>query len=747
MRRLFTILSLTSLFLCGFSQNDRIEYNGQQLFLSGSNLAWIDFARDIGAGTTDFTRFGQLFKEHHDYGANTMRLWLHTNGTVTPAFSGDTVSGPGEGAIDDLKQILDSAYKYDVGLILCLWSFDMLRLEIGEPYLTQNRAILENEDALQSYIQNALIPLVDSTKDHPAIIAWEVFNEPEGMIPGVPDGGWTGIGYVTRAQVQNVVNKIAGAIHRVNPNLKVTNGTHTLSSLSDRGVHNFYSDSALFNVGGDVDGYLDFYQVHHYDFNLNPFEHNYSYWNLDKPLIIGEFHPQCETCGEFSNYEALIDSGYAGALGWMWLDAYGESIKQESQYLFFTHNVDVDIDNFLGDAPYLTLEGPEFGEVFESGSDIQFFTEAFDTDGTIESVDYFLMREDLEDSLLTSITASPYNYTWENPDDGMFRVYVRAIDNDGFTKQTLPLYFIVGDPPRYRYEAEDAKLTGAGAYTGTDALASNGEYVEFRENSSILWTVYDCPATDTYNMVIGYSLPYGGKNNYIIVNGDVAGQIDFPFAGAATGWLKDTVPVPLVEGDNTIAIGYSWGWMRFDYIEFPFPRPPMVDTIIINSLTGLNYIDMPGGTLQMLATVLPDNAAILDVEWSVDRRLWANIDSTGLLTALDDGSLNVIARALDGSGAEGRMSITITNQHVAVPEFNLTNRLVYPNPANNILYFINNDDVAQVYISNIQGQFIHYQTVNRGENSINIANLDKGFYYLVIQRKTGEKLNHIFMKN
>ncbi len=310
MRRLFTTMFLASLILYSFCQNDRIEYNGQQLFLNGSNLAWINFANDIGAGTTDVEQFGKLFKETHDYGANSMRVWLHTNGTVTPEFNADTVSGPGEGAIDDLKQILDSAYKYDVGLILCLWSFDMLRLSLDNLYLTRNRAILEDEAALNSYIQNALIPMVDSTKDHPAIIAWEVFNEPEGMIVGIPDGGWGDIGHVTRAQVQNVVNKIAGAIHRVDPNLKVTNGTHTLSSLSDRGVHNFYSDSALYNVGGDVDGYLDFYQVHHYDFDLNPFAHNYTYWNLDKPLILGEFHPQCTTCGEFSNYEALLDSGY-----------------------------------------------------------------------------------------------------------------------------------------------------------------------------------------------------------------------------------------------------------------------------------------------------------------------------------------------------------------------------------------------------------------------------------------------------
>jgi hypothetical protein len=746
MKRFFTTVCFTFIMLWSMSQNNRIEYNGQQLFLNGSNLAWVNFANDIGAGTTDFEQFGKLFRETHDYGANCMRIWLHTNGTVTPEFNADTVSGPGVGAIDDLRQILDSAYKYDVGVILCLWSFDMLRLNIGEPYLSRNRSLLEDEDALQSYIHNALIPMVDSTKDHPAIIAWEVFNEPEGMIVGIPDGGWTDIGHVTRTQVQNVVNKIAGAIHRIDPNLKVTNGTHTLSSLSDRGVHNFYSDSALFNAGGDIDGYLDFYQVHFYDFDLNPFEHNYSYWNLDKPLIIGEFHPQCTSCGEFSNYEALIDSGYAGALGWMWLDAYGESIKQEAQYLFLTHTSDVDIDNMIGDTPYLTFDGPDYGEVLASGSDVSFYVEAFDTDGTIDKVEYFQDRETGGDTLLTTITAAPYDYTWISPDDGLYKVYVKVTDNDGFTKQSTPIYFIVGDPPRYKYEAEFADLTGD-ATVGADADASDGHYVEFRSACSIKWTVAACPADDVYNMIVGYAVPYGEKNNYIIINEGEIDTLDVHFAGNTDGWYKDTLQVPLHQGINTVEIRDFWGWMQFDYIEFPFPRPPLVNMITVTSETGNNFINVPGGSLQMLAEVHPDDAGIKTIEWSVDRRLWASIDSTGLLTALGNGTLNVIARATDGSGTEGRMSITISNQGVSVPGINLTDSRIYPNPATDRLFFTNGDDVAYINISNIQGRLVRSIIIGNNINSIDISDLEKGFYYLSIQKNSGEKINHAFVKN
>ncbi|MBN1952170.1 MAG: T9SS type A sorting domain-containing protein [Bacteroidales bacterium] len=743
---LTAILMAVCLSVSSFGQMNRIEYNGQELFLNGTNLAWVDFARDIGPGETDFEKFGEVFKEMHDYGINSVRLWLHTNSWATPEFAGDTVKGPGEGAIEDLRQILDSAYAYDVGILLSLWSHDMLRLEIGEPYLTENRALLEDEHVLQTYIDHALIPMVDSTKDHPGIIAWEIFNEPEGMIEGVPDGGWGSHGHVTREQILRAVNRMAGAIHGVDINLKVTNGTHTLSSNSNRGLANFYTDDSLFNAGGDPLGYLDFYQVHFYDFALNPFNQPFSYWNLDKPLIIGEFHPDCNSCGDFSNYQTLFDNGYAGAFGWMWTDEYGDLIKEEAQHTFLNNTAEVDIDNMLGDTPYLVFSGPEYGAELESGSNVDFAADAEDTDGTVDSVEIILDREFVEDTVLATFSSAPYDFTWLAPDDGVYKVYARATDNDGYIKSTDPIAFTVGEPPLYRYEAEEAELSG-GATIGNNASASGGQYVNYTSSpASILWTVLECPADGTYDMVIGYSTPNGEKNNYIIVNGDTDGQQDIHFP-ASSAWERDTIQVDLVAGTNTIEVGYFWGWMLFDYIEFPFPRPPKVKDIIITTETGNFSIDEKGGTLQMIGTVVPDNAVVKTVRWTVNNPAVGSIDeNTGLLTAVSDGTVRVFAWATDNSGTTANVDVTISNQADALPEgYSLTHR-VYPNPANSELYLTNTGDLRTVSVFNLQGQLLKTEPCEGGLNVLAVDELEPGIYYLSLIKQDGSAENLRFVK-
>ncbi|MBI5928802.1 MAG: discoidin domain-containing protein [Chloroflexi bacterium] len=324
---LTSILNLTPVVAQDGSAPHYVNHNGQDLFLSGINLAWISFAHDL----SDFNELA-FIKALDDVAAahgNTVRWWLHTNGNTSPIYGEDgKVTGLGEHDIENLKRGLDLAYERGILVLPTLWSHDMMNDVEGVP-AEANKLMIEDPAYTQAYIDNALIPMVTALKGHPAIVGWEIFNEPEGTTSSF---GWTDL-RTEMNYIQQFINLLAGAIHRTDPDVKVTNGSWNMQVLTDvDGMMNYYTDERLIEAGGDPDGTLDFYTVHYYpeyfDETTSPFHNPYSHWELDKPLVIGEFPAAgIKNLGNgykprksFQNIakvmQYIYENGYAGALGW-----------------------------------------------------------------------------------------------------------------------------------------------------------------------------------------------------------------------------------------------------------------------------------------------------------------------------------------------------------------------------------------------------------------------------------------------
>ncbi|WHY22128.1 discoidin domain-containing protein [Paenibacillus sp. G2S3] len=100
----------------------------------------------------------------------------------------------------------------------------------------------------------------------------------------------------------------------------------------------------------------------------------------------------------------------------------------------------------------------------------------------------------------------------------------------------------------------------------------------------------------------------------------------------------------------------------------PGTDPVHVGKIHITSSGNVSTITAKNGTLQLGATVLPANATNKSVTWAVygvdgiTATDIATIDVSGLLTAVKDGTVKVVATAVDGSGVQGDMVITISGQ-------------------------------------------------------------------------------------
>lgn len=79
-------------------------------------------------------------------------------------------------------------------------------------------------------------------------------------------------------------------------------------------------------------------------------------------------------------------------------------------------------------------------------------------------------------------------------------------------------------------------------------------------------------------------------------------------------------------------------------------------------------ISTVGGTSQLTANVLPIDATLKDVVWTIDNPTIASISATGLLTAMRNGNVTATATSKDGSGITGSVQIVLSNQLTPLKE-------------------------------------------------------------------------------
>ncbi len=489
----------------------RIEYNGKEIFLSGINVAWVNYSADLGPNPPSLYDFRAIFQQVRDSGGNALRLWLYTTGANAPTYNSlGYVTGPGPVAIQNLREILSMAHQYRVGLILCLWSFDMLGKHEGldSTLLYANEKMLTDTSFTMAFVRNALTPLIDSVKTSPAIIAWEVCNEPNGMVTGLeyyPEDPT-----VPMSAVQRFTNLIAGGIHRADPSALVTLGAgsfntltdvnlpaaekktelKTISSLSPEELRaltqnfnvahrldltteemqnyleriasipdsNYYSDRNLIAAGGDSLGTLNFYSVHYYGpESLSPFVNKFSYWQLDKPTVAAEFYMQ-PTDGLLDSemFPALYNNGYAGALVWSWTDfsktpnnsAYAASDTWSAlNYMWTNYNPDVNV--FDATWPSISIIAPENNSAFPDSTELTLAAAVVDTASSITSVRFYE-----GDSLLGSLVAPSssvsdtnfYSFLWTNVPNGTYSITAAATDANGAQDSSTVSIVTVGLP-------------------------------------------------------------------------------------------------------------------------------------------------------------------------------------------------------------------------------------------------------------------------------------------------------------
>ncbi|URN95126.1 MAG: discoidin domain-containing protein [Candidatus Pristimantibacillus lignocellulolyticus] len=194
-------------------------------------------------------------------------------------------------------------------------------------------------------------------------------------------------------------------------------------------------------------------------------------------------------------------------------------------------------------------------------------------------------------------------------------------------------------------------------------------------------------------MIPGQSIVIDMKNeqnfNKILMdstgsNNDYARSYEIYVSNDGENWgtpiVNNTATGPVILSDfadqnarfiKIVQMGTNSGWWSIYEISVfrDATNPVDVSTISVNGTGGADVITTKGGTLQMQSHVLPAYADETSVSWSVynvddsttDK---ATINQDGLLTAVENGKVKVIATSIDGSNVQGVKEITISGQNL-----------------------------------------------------------------------------------
>ncbi|MHB8063001.1 MAG: glycoside hydrolase family 2 TIM barrel-domain containing protein, partial [Ruminiclostridium sp.] len=199
----------------------------------------------------------------------------------------------------------------EIKIYWTITSFDCARADDS----VDHDDIIDNPTVLQSFLDNAMKPILQALGNHQGVLGWDIINEPEWIVNREDNGEPNNKGEsFPLSAMRNYIKTTCTYIHQY-ANQPVSFGSANMKWLG-----------AQYDLWDGLG--LDFYDFHWYDWAtpyFNPTVTPASSLNLDKPVIIGEMMPNTAGSSLSMSHKQVLDAiyknGYAGYLLWSWNDS------------------------------------------------------------------------------------------------------------------------------------------------------------------------------------------------------------------------------------------------------------------------------------------------------------------------------------------------------------------------------------------------------------------------------------------
>jgi hypothetical protein len=337
---------------------------GPKRFLLGSNLPWVRYGLDIGASAATpngglhaqpeaAAELDEALARLRRDGVEHARVFLFCDGRAGIHFATDgTPEGLDDSVFEDVDVLLAAAERHRIGLLLVLFDAGLVAVpsEVDGLRVGGHADVLDEPAKRRALLEQVVGPLLRRYGSHPAIDAWDIFDEPECATlemqcpHPVRSRRAQRFGWLTGPLVAGLRALGLRPSCPAAPRLVRSSAMRSFLGAAVQAVH--LHTRALATVGlastanlGLVEGLgLDFYQAHWWEaYGDAPLRRAAADFRLDRPLVLGAFPSALHNKSVKTVLDTARCAGYGGAFSWS-LRAVDNRAGLDGQLAQWAHN-------------------------------------------------------------------------------------------------------------------------------------------------------------------------------------------------------------------------------------------------------------------------------------------------------------------------------------------------------------------------------------------------------------------------